>query len=288
MPFSLSSQAINWANVGIRAAIIVITWVVVWILARYVGQWFARFFERVRDQTADRTGINVLRSLFAALAVTMGVVITLAALGLAPLLLSLLATAGVTGIIIGFAVKDVAANLISGMFLLVDRPFSLGDFVAAGNVQGTVENIALRSTRIRTIDGPVISIPNSIIAANAITNYTVNPNHRFVIVWTLPLDADVDAASQALLEVAAADSRLSPDAPPQVLMGDLHSGSYDLQLICQASNSIWWQVQSDLKRALIARAHDRSLSAGLPTQIVYTAPAPDPVAHTTDERPHNS
>jgi len=255
-----------------RGVVIVITWLVVWLLLRYVGRWLTRFFERVADQTTDRTGLQVMRSLLDAAVIMIGVLITLAALGLTSMVTSLLTAAGVAGIIIGFAVKDVAANLISGMLLLADHPFSLGDVVSAGNVLGTVENIALRSTRIRSPDGPVVTVPNSVIAANAITNFTINPNRRFETIWTLPLDADAEAAKQILLQVAAAEPRLMPDVLPQVLMGDIRNGSFDLRLICQAPNAVWAEVQSDLKRALVAHARERDLAAGLPAQIVFTAP----------------
>ena len=268
----LSLKGIDWAEMSARGVAIVITWLVVWLLLRYVGRWLTRFFERVADQTNDRTGLQVMRSLLDAAVIMIGVLITLAALGLTSMVTSLLTAAGVAGIIIGFAVKDVAANLISGMLLLADHPFSLGDVVSAGNVLGTVENIALRSTRIRSPDGPVVTVPNSVIAANAITNFTVNPSRRFETIWTLPLDADAEAAKQILLQVAAAEPRLMPDVLPQVLMGDIRNGSFDLRLICHAPNAVWAEVQSDLKRALVAHARERDLSAGLPAQIVYTAP----------------
>jgi small-conductance mechanosensitive channel len=266
----LSSLSIDWAGISARGVLIVVTWLLVWLLVRYVGRWLTRFFDRVADQTMDRTGLQVMRSLFNAAIVAVGVLITLALLGLTPLVASMLTAAGVAGIIIGFAVKDVAANTISGMLLLADRPFSLGDSVSAGSVQGTVEKIALRSTRIRSVDGPVVTVPNSVIAANAITNFTVNPNRRFETIWTLPLDADAEAARQILLQVAAAEPRLTPDVLPQVLVGDIRNGSYDLKLICHAPNAVWGQVQSDLKQALVARARQRDLPAGLPAQIVQT------------------
>ncbi len=138
----LSLQGIDWADISARGVVIVITWLLVWLLVRYVGRWLTRFFDRVADQTADRTGLQVMRSLFNAAIIAVGVLITLAVLGLTSMVASMLTAAGVAGIIIGFAVKDVAANFISGMLLLADRPFSLGDVVSAGNVQGTVEKIA--------------------------------------------------------------------------------------------------------------------------------------------------
>jgi len=269
----MSLKGIDWADISARGVLILVTWLLVWLLVRYVGRWLTRFFDRVADQTADRTGLQVMRSLFNAAIVGVGILITLALLGLTPLVASMLTAAGVAGIIIGFAVKDVAANFISGMLLLADRPFSLGDVVSAGNVQGTVAKIALRSTRIHSTDGPVVTVPNSVIAANAITNFSVNPNRRFETIWTLPLDADAESAQQILLQVAAAEPRLTPDIPPQVLVGDIRNGSYDLKLICQAPNAVWAQVQSDLKRALVAHARERDLPAGLPVQIVFTTPA---------------
>jgi small-conductance mechanosensitive channel len=269
----LVPEGTDWSNISARGVLILATWVIVWLLIRYVGRWLTRFTERVADQIPDRTGLQVMRSLINAGIILIGVLITVAALGLAPMVASMLTAAGVAGIIIGFAVKDVAANLISGMLLLADRPFSLGDNVSAGNVQGTIENIALRSTRIRTADGPVVTVPNSVIAANAITNFTVNPVRRFETIWTLPLAADAEAAQGILLQVAAAEPRLMSGASPQVLVGDIRNGSYDLKLICQAPNAIWAEVQSDLKRALVARARERDLAAGLPAQLMYTAPA---------------
>ena len=272
MPSFLSLQGIDWAGISARGVVIVVTWLLVWLLVRYVGRWLTRFFDRVAEQTADRTGLQVMRSLFNAAIIAVGVLITLSVLGLTSMVASMLTAAGVAGIIIGFAVKDVAANFISGMLLLADRPFSLGDVVSAGNVQGTVEKIALRSTRVRSVDGPMVTVPNSIIAANAIINFSVNPNRRFETIWTLPLDADAEAAKQILLQVAAAEPRLMPDVLPQVLMGDIRNGSFDLKLICQAPNAVWAEVQSDLKRALVAHARERELAVGLPAQIVYTAP----------------
>jgi len=268
----LSLQAIDWPDISARGIVIAVTWLVVWLLVRYLGRWLARFFERVADQTTDRTGLHVVRSLLNAAVIMIGVLITLAVLGLTTAVTSMLTAAGVAGIIIGFAVKDVAANLISGMLLLADRPFSLGDIVATGGVQGTVEKIALRSTRIRSVDGPMVTVPNSIIAANAITNFTTNPARRFEITWTLPLDADVEAATRILLQVAAAEPRLLSDAQPQVLIGDIRNGSFDLRLICQAPNEVWAAAQSDLKQALVAHARERNLPAGLPAQVMYTAP----------------
>ena len=138
---------INWPMLGWRAAAIVATWLAVWYLVRHLGRWVDRLYAEMRGQPIDRRELRSLDALGDGILITIGVIITLAILELTPLLMSMLTAAGITGVIIGFAVKDVAANLIAGFFLLIDHPFSLGDFVAAGNVQGTVEQISLRSSQ---------------------------------------------------------------------------------------------------------------------------------------------
>jgi len=271
MPTQLISHDINWPNIGWRAAAVVATWLAIWYLVRHMGRWVDRLYAEMRGHPIDRRELRSLDALGDGILITIGVIITLAILELTPLLMSMLTAAGVTGVIIGFAVKDVAANLIAGFFLLIDHPFSLGDFVAAGNVQGTVEQISLRSSRIRTLEGPVVTVPNSVIAANAITNYTVNPLRRIEIALTLPPDADIDRATRLLLDLAAAEPRLAPDVQPQVIVGDLRDFSFDLKLICQAPNRVWFQTQSDLKRALLIKAREANLPGVLPAQKVYTA-----------------
>jgi small conductance mechanosensitive channel len=271
----LLGQEINWPQVGARGFAIALTWVVVWFLVRHLARWLDRLAERMRPQAIERRDLRSLDAALDALLITAGVIITLAILELTPLLMSLLTAAGFVGVITGLAIKDVAANLVSGVLLLMDRPFALGDVVAAGGVQGTVEHISLRSTRIRTLDGPVVTVPNSIIAANAITNFTVNPLRRFEIVLSLPRDADPEAATVLLLDLAAAESRLATEPPAQVLMGDIRDFSMELRLICRAPNSVWLQVQSDMKRALLDRVRPQSLEQTMPTQIVYTSPLTD-------------
>jgi len=153
---------------------------------------------------------------------------------------------------------------VSGVLLLFDRPFSLGDFVSAGNVQGNVEVISLRSTRIRTPDGPVVTIPNSVIAANAITNYSLSRARRVELTWKLSLDADIDAATRTLLELATVDARVVAAPPPAVMIGDVRDDSFDLRLVTYVQSDDWQAAQSDLKRALVARLAEQQ-SQGQPT-----------------------
>ena len=196
----------NGERVVLRLVMLVIIWLLVWFVVRFIGRWVLGLIARSRGFTEDDTGFTMLGRLLKGAVITVGVLSSMAILGLTPLLASTLTSVGVVGIIVGLAVKDVAANFISGILLLFDRPFALGDFVSAGNVQGHVEVISLRSTRLRTPEGPVVTVPNSVVAANAITNFSMSRARRVELTWRLTLDADIDAASRSLLELAAADA----------------------------------------------------------------------------------
>ncbi len=267
---NLLQLKIDWMEVGARAAGIAITWLVIWLLMRHLSRWVDRLYMRLHHGELDRREFHSLDALLDGVLVTVGILITLAILQLTSLVVSMLTAAGFVGIVVGLAMKDVAANLVSGLFLLLDRPFALGDIVAAGNVQGTVEKISLRTTRIRSLDGPLVTVPNSTIAANAITNYTANPWRRFEIVLTLPRDADVDTALELLQQLAADEPRLSVETTPEVIVGDWRDFSVDLKLICQARNNDWSQVQSDMKRELLTRVKLAGLPRVLPAQRIYT------------------
>jgi small conductance mechanosensitive channel len=266
--------------VGVRIVLIALTWLAVSLIARRGGGWIRRTYTRVRVQEMDPLAFRALELAIQSIAVMIGALITLAILGLTSLLVSVLTAAGVTGIIVGFAVKDAAANVISGVLLLLERPFSLGDAVTVGTTTGTVEQISLRSTRVRTLEGPLVTVPNSIIAAGAITNYSVNPLRRVELVLTLSRGVDPNRATRLLLDLAAREPRLAPESVPQVLIGDIRDFSFDLKLVFQVPNTVWSQVQSDMKRALLALIQEEQLSAGLPAQMVYTAPIAQPLPQT--------
>ena len=87
-------------------------------------------------------------------------------------------TLGVGALGVGFALKDILSNLVSGVLILAMRSFQLGDQIAIGDTEGTVENIELRATQIRTYDGRLVRIPNADLFTSHITNNTASPFRR--------------------------------------------------------------------------------------------------------------
>jgi len=259
-------QDMKWEQVTLRLLMLVVTWLLVWLVVRFIGRWLLRLIAQSRGFTDDDAGFTMLRRTLKGLVIVVGVLSSLAILGLTPLLASTLTSFGIAGIIVGLAVKDVAANFVSGVLLLFDRPFALGDYVSAGNVEGTVEHISLRSTRIRTPEGPVVTVPNSVIAANAISNFSMSRARRVELAWRLPIGADVGAASAALTDLAGADERVMAEPAPQVLVENVRATFIDLVLVVYVRSDGWLVTRSDLRRKLAERLAEIKASQGNDSQ----------------------
>jgi len=156
-----------------RILAVVATWLAVYILVRYLSRWLGRLAKAATVFGIDRREFKVLDTILDYAIIAAGVLVTLSILDLTSLLYSVLTAAGVATVMIGFAVKDVAANFVSGLFILLDQPFVVGDFIKVKEHAGRVEKISLRSTRIITSEGEVVTIPNSLLATTPIVNYSI-------------------------------------------------------------------------------------------------------------------
>ena len=146
-----------------------------------------------------------------------------------------LASAGVIGIMIGFAAKDSLANLFAGFFIMVDAPYKVGDFINLdGGERGRVTDIGLRSTRILTRDDMEITIPNSVIAASKIVNESGGPyeKERIRISIGIAYGSDIDVVREILLDIAKSNSYVQDEPEPRVRFREFGESELSFQLLC--------------------------------------------------------
>ncbi|NOQ20017.1 MAG: mechanosensitive ion channel [Desulfobacterales bacterium] len=148
-----------------------------------------------------------------------------------------IAGAGIVGLAIGFAAKDTLSNLISGILLIIDRPFEVNDRIevwsapADSATWGDVIDIGLRATKIKTTDNIVIIIPNNEIMRRDIINYTIiSEKIRVRINIGIAYDADLQKTKNVILQVAQATEGVVDDPPPKVVVRNFGESSVDLQL----------------------------------------------------------
>jgi small-conductance mechanosensitive channel len=159
----------------IRIAIAVAAFVVIVIVAKYASAGVQKFGERVSHSPAIG---NLFATLLRVIAFVVALFVALRVLQLDGVAFSLLAGAGVVGIVIGFALQDIAANFISGIILAIQRPFRVGHLIETNDVYGIVRRINLRSTEVRTLDGQLVHIPNKNVLLNVVVDYNYIPFRR--------------------------------------------------------------------------------------------------------------
>ncbi|MCT7955605.1 mechanosensitive ion channel family protein [Laspinema palackyanum] len=157
-----------------------------------------------------------------------GWVIALGVLGLD--FAALLGALGLTSVAIGFSLKDVLSNYIAGVILLAVRPFRIGDQIAIGDYEGTVTEVQLRATTIRTYDGRLIYIPNQEVFSSSITNNTASPRRRTSVMVGIDYDADINQAKAAILKALNELDLVEPSPAPEVLVQELAASTINLEI----------------------------------------------------------
>jgi MscS family membrane protein len=146
-----------------------------------------------------------------------------------------LASAGIVGIAVGFAAKDTLANLFSGVFILADAPYKIGDFVVLDSGErGEITHIGIRSTRLLTRDDIEVTVPNSIMGNTKIRNESGGPaeKHRIRIAVGVAYGSDIDKVREILMNIALADEDICRDPEPRVRFRAFGASSLDFELLC--------------------------------------------------------
>lgn len=149
---------------------------------------------------------------------------------------------GFTSFVIGFATKDILNNLFSGVLILWQQPFRIGDYIFIGNNQGKVEYIGVRATQLRKDDGELILIPNGDMYSNSITIRGAGAERRMILKISIGYDADIIEAKEIIRDILNAEAGVVDEPKPSVVVTDLSSDGVDL--------SIYFWINTDKFRPL--------------------------------------
>ena len=194
------------------------------------------------------------------------------------------ASAGIIGIVVGFAARDTLANLISGVSIVADAPYKIGDYIVLDTGErGLVVSLGIRSTRLLTRDDVEVSIPNAIIGAAKIVNESGGPwvRHRIRLPIGVAYDSDIDKVIEVLNEIAAANESVSDEPPPRVRIRAFGDNSIALELLC------WIRRPEErgpvihfLALEIIKRFREENIQIPFPQRDLHfkDGPGPAPVA----------
>jgi small conductance mechanosensitive channel len=143
---------------------------------------------------------------------------------------AVLASLGVVGLTIGFAARETLSNIISGILIFLDRPFTIDDLVEIDGSYGRVERITLRSTRIVTNDGKMLAVPNTAVMSKTVTSFTNFPHLRLDVGVTIGVNEDLDRARKILLSMVQNDPDYMPEPLPRVVVTELNDYNVAMEL----------------------------------------------------------
>jgi MscS family membrane protein len=194
-------------------------------------------------------------------------------------LTSILAGLGVGGLAIALAAQDTVKNFFGSLVIFADKPFQIGERVVVDSTDGVVEEVGFRSTRIRTLEGHLVTIPNGELANKAIQNIGRRPHIRRLFNVAIPLDTPPEKARRAteiIRELLADHPGQHPDFPPRVVFNDITTTALNILVIYWFHPPDFWAFQSfneQFNLHLIERFRAEGLAFAYPTQTVHLAHA---------------
>jgi small conductance mechanosensitive channel len=214
-----------------------------------------------RTGTEPHVELLVAKLAYFAVAVV-GVVVALSFAGVN--LGVLVGSLGLATVALGFALQDIVSNLAAGVVLLLEHPFTRGDHIAVDGTEGTVEDIRVRATQLRSPDGQRVLVPNKLLFTNVLTNASATMRRRVEVLLDLPYRQDAAKARERLLAAAAGVDGVSDDPPPRLLTEDLGENAVSLRLwfwVDPRSADVV-RVRSAVLEATEAALRDASLPQG--------------------------
>ena len=230
-----------------------------WVIAAGV-RWLMRLiFRHIVD---DLTVENLIKQVAYYAVWTLGIIVALDAFGFDP---QTVATGlGLTSLALGFALKDIISNFISGILILALRPFRLGDQIVVGEIEGNVERIELRATQLRTYDGRVVLVPNAEVFTSRIINNTATPVRRGSVKLFIGYDSDLQQAVTVVGNAAQMAEGVLEEPAASVRVREL--GQDDIVIEARfwtdSRRSDFVETRSTVRKAIVAALKDAGI--GLP------------------------
>ena len=243
----------------------------IFVLGYIVAGWGARASRSVLERTGrlDATLLPVIGA-----AVRYGVLIfvfvaTLSQLGVQTA--SVLAALGAAGLAIGLALQGTLQNIAAGIMLLWLRPFRVGDYIETSSVAGTVEELALFATRLKTWDGIYKFVPNSELWNTILTNYTRNATRLILIEFGIAYEDDMAEGRRVLKEHAEAHPKVLKNPEVQVVPLSLGDSSVVLQLRAWSNTGEFWATRWDLTQGGKKALEAAGITIPFPQRVVHMA-----------------
>ncbi|MGD8416296.1 MAG: mechanosensitive ion channel [Pseudomonadales bacterium] len=242
------------------------------IIVLFVGLWIINRFVRVMGAGMEKSNTEPTLARFLCNLTSVGLkallLISVASMiGIATT--SFIAVLGAAGLAVGLALQGSLANFAGGVLVLLFRPYKVGDFIDAQGVMGTVSEIQIFNTIMKTPDNKVIIVPNGSISNGIITNFSMEATRRVDFVFGIGYGDDIAKAKATIERLVKEDSRTLPEPVPQIVVSALGDSSVDITTRIWVNAPDYWGVYFDLTEKVKLAFDQEGISIPFPQRDVH-------------------
>jgi len=253
---------------------VLVTFDVAWALFNMVSlieTWLGKWVSRT-ESTLDDHLLPFVRKSLRVFIIFIAAILTIQNLGYS--ISGLLASLGIGGLAVALAAKDTLANVFGSLMIILDRPFHIGDWIKTGDMEGTVEEVGFRSTKIRTFAKTLISVPNSTITNLSIDNFSRMPKRRIKLTVGVTYETTVEQMRLAVAGIRAM-LREHPAVDQDFMLvhfTDFAASSLDILVYCFTHTTVWGEyleAREDVCLRIMGILEDRGMEIAFPSRSIY-------------------
>ncbi|MDX1639089.1 MAG: mechanosensitive ion channel family protein [Balneolaceae bacterium] len=234
------------------------------IVAHFTGKAVRNIYRRIlRRGDVSKTHLAFFGKLLYGFILILGILIALNILGFYGLVTSILASGGITAVILGFAFKDIGENFLAGFFMAFSRPFRTGDLIQSEGLVGRVQNIELRHTHIRTADGCDVFIPSAQLLSRPLYNFTRDGLRRGSFEIGIDYRDNAERACELLTKRLSAEERVLSEPAPTVQIQGFNP------LYVELSVTFWIEVDTSMQETYLVFIRSQLMEACRTTLVKH-------------------
>lgn len=252
-------QVYGWSILGA-----IITFIVGWWLIQIVLKILVKVLEKSK---IEKSLVGFLRTLADFLLKMILIITTLSMVGVD--MTPFFAILGGLAVAVGIALKDSLGNFAAGVMILFFKPLKVGDYIETSGVSGSVLEIQIMTTVLKTPDNKHIIIPNGKVVTSVITNYSREETRRLNLVFGVGYESDMEKVRGLLKEIIESDERILKEPAPQILMSELANSSVNFSVRMWTKASDYWNVNFDMNEKVFKVFNDNGINIPYPQVDVH-------------------
>lgn len=246
----------------------IIAAVLIFIIGRWVAKVLRSVLERMmRKGKVEETLISFVAHLVYVLLLLIIIIAALNQLGIQTT--SFIAIIGAAGLAIGLALQGSLANFAAGVLMIIFRPFKVGDYIEGGGTAGTVEEIQIFNTILKSPDNKIIIVPNAKITGENITNYSARDTRRMDLIFGVSYSDDLQKVKEVLKDILTSDDRILKDPAPTIGVLELADSSVNFAVRPWVQTADYWTIFFDMKEKIKMRFDAEGISIPFPQRDVH-------------------